>query len=47
MIFGQDQRAMRQNFLVNMIAHEANAYRKLFSADVKHYLRRITGKDIK
>ena len=55
MTFGQDQRAMRRNFLVDMrrnflvdmLAHEANAYRKLLPADVKHHLRRITGKDIK
>ena len=63
MTFGQDQRAMRRNFLVDMqrnflvdmrrnflvdmLAPEANAYRKLFPAYVKHYLRRITGNDIK
>ena len=47
MTFGQDQRAMRRNFLVDMLAHEANAYGKLFPAYVKHYLRRITGNDIK
>ena len=47
MTFGQDRRAMRWNFLVDILAHEANAYRNLLPADVKHYLRHITGKDIK
>ena len=45
MTFGQDRRAMRLNFLVDMLAHEAN-YRKLLP-DVRHYLSCITGKDIK
>ena len=45
MTFGQDRRAMRLNFLVDMLAHEANAYRKLLTTDIKHYLRCITGKE--
>jgi len=42
MSFGQDGRAIRRNFLVDLLAHEANAYQKLLPADVKHYLRSIT-----
>jgi lysyl-tRNA synthetase class II len=42
----QDALAMRRNFFVDLVAHEANAWRKHLPSIVKHYLRRITGKNI-
>ncbi|PUZ66538.1 hypothetical protein GQ55_3G321100 [Panicum hallii var. hallii] len=42
-----DARTMHQNFFVDILEHEANAYRKLLPKNVKDYLSRITGKDIK
>jgi hypothetical protein len=42
----QDALAMWRNFFVDLVAHEANAWRKHLPSIVKHYLRRITGKNI-
>ena len=38
---------MSKNFFIDILAHEANAYRKLLPNNVKDYLSRITRKDIK
>ena len=38
---------MRENFIIDMLASDLNAYRKLLPANVKDYLSRITDKNIK
>jgi len=42
----QDAHTMRQNF-IDVLVSDLNAYRKLFPADIKCYLSRIVGRDIK
>ena len=43
----QDARFMRQKFIIDMLTSKLNAYKTLLGADVKNYLYRIVGRDIK
>ena len=38
----QDGMKMRQNLFVDLLVYERNRYRRFLSADIKHYLSRIT-----
>ena len=38
---------MRENFIIDVLASDLNAYWKLLPANVKDYLSRITDKNIK
>ena len=43
----QDRVTMRQNFIIDVFSSEVNAYWKLLPAEVKKFLSRINGWDIK
>ena len=43
----KDSMEMRYNLFVDLLAHERNRYRRFLSADIKHYLSRITEKAYK
>jgi hypothetical protein len=42
----QDAIKMRRHFFINVLAHEANAWRKNLPNIVKYYLSRIIGRKI-
>jgi len=43
----KDHVKMRQNFIIDLLSSDLNAYRKLLSAEVKNFLSNINGWDIK
>ena len=45
--FLQDARTMRQNFIINTLTPDLKSYKKLLPTNVKYYLSRIVGRDIK
>ena len=40
----ENDKEMRQNLFVDLLAHRRNGYRRLFPADIKYYLSRIMEK---
>ncbi|RCU61556.1 hypothetical protein SETIT_J012500v2 [Setaria italica] len=43
----KDAITIRHNFFIDLLAHEANAWRTRLPGIVKHFLWRITGKEIR
>jgi len=43
----QDARTMRQNFIIDLLTSDLNSYKSLLPTDVKNYLSRIVGRNIK
>jgi hypothetical protein len=42
----RDAIKMRRDFFINLLAHEANAWKKNLPTIVEHYLSRIIGRKI-